>query len=129
MKGNPHMTLADTLMLRLADSALSYDERALLRCQIAGDFEHKGQYDAAREVLGELWVGVAERPKLDELSALTAAEVLLRAGTLTSWFGNVKQIAGAQDTAKDLISESASRFHALGEASSMGGNYASQKTW
>jgi tetratricopeptide (TPR) repeat protein len=42
------------------------------------------------------------------------AELLLRAGTLTGWLGSAKQIPGAQETAKDLISESASIFENLG---------------
>jgi hypothetical protein len=39
-------------------------------------------------------VGVGERPVLDELDEATAAEVLLRAGTLTGWLGSTKQIEG-----------------------------------
>lgn len=109
------MTLADSLTRRLAGETLSFDERARLRCQIACDLEHKGQYETAREVFGDLWLGIGQRPSLAGLTPLTAAEVLLRAGTLTSWLGNVEQIEGAQETAKDLISESASRFQALGE--------------
>src|SRR4030095_2474825 len=34
----------------------------------------------------------------------------LRTGTLTGWLGSAKQISGAQETAKDLISESATFF-------------------
>jgi CheY-like chemotaxis protein len=49
------------------------------------------------------------------LSELTAAEVLLRVGALSGWFGSIRQIQGAQDIAKDLISESITRFEALGE--------------
>jgi tetratricopeptide (TPR) repeat protein len=43
----------------------------------------------------------------------TAAEVLLQAGVLSGWLGKRK---GAQDAAKDLISESAALFEKLGEA-------------
>jgi CheY-like chemotaxis protein len=87
----------------------------MLRCQIAADFEHKGQYESARDALGELWQGVGQRPALEGLSELTAADVLLRAGTLSGWFGSVQQIEGVQDAAKDLISESIARFQSLGE--------------
>lgn len=109
------MTLADTLLRRLDDPALSRDERASLRCRAAADFEHRGQYEAAREALGDLWRGTGERPALEGLSERAAAEVLLRAGALSGWLGSVRQIEGAQDAAKDLISESISRFQALGE--------------
>ena len=109
------MTLAETLLKQLENPALSRDERAQLQCQIAADFEHRGQYDAARDALGELWQGVGKRPVLEGLSELTAAEVLLRAGTLSGWFASASQDRAAQAAAKDLISESITRFEALGE--------------
>jgi CheY-like chemotaxis protein len=109
------MTLADSLLRQLDDPTLSHDERAQLRCQIAADFEHRGQYAPARDALGELWRGVGQRPALEGLTKRTAAGVLLRAGTLSGWLGSVQQIEGAQDAAKDLISESIARFQALAE--------------
>jgi CheY-like chemotaxis protein/tetratricopeptide (TPR) repeat protein len=109
------MTLAETLLKQLENPALSRDERAQLQCQIAADLEHRGQYEAAREVLAELWQGVGQRPALKELSDLTVAEVLLRVGTLSGWFASAIQDKDKQETAKDLISESITRFEALGE--------------
>jgi CheY-like chemotaxis protein len=109
------MTLTDSLFRQLEDPTLSVDERARLRCQIAADFEHRGQYETARDALGELWRGVGLRPALEGLTGHTAAEVLLRAGALSGWLGSVQQIEGAQDAAKDLISESIAKFQALGE--------------
>jgi CheY-like chemotaxis protein/tetratricopeptide (TPR) repeat protein len=108
------MTLAETMLKQLENPVLSRDERAQLQCQIAADFEHGGQYEAARDALGGLWQGIGERPTLEGLSELTAAEVLLRVGSLSGYLGSIKQIEGAQDKAKDLISESIARFHALG---------------
>jgi CheY-like chemotaxis protein len=109
------MTLAETLLQQLENRALSRDERAQLQCQIAADFEHRGQYESAREVLAELWQGVGQRPVIKGLSELAAAEVLLRAGTLSGWFASAQQDKEKQETAKDLISESITRFEALGE--------------
>jgi len=109
------MTLAETLVKQLENPALSRDERAQLQCQIAADFEHRGQYDSARDALGELWQGVGQRPALKGLSELTAAEVLLRAGTLSGWFASAAQDRAAQAAAKDFISESITRFEALSE--------------
>jgi tetratricopeptide (TPR) repeat protein len=63
--------------------------------------------------MGELWARVGEYPALDELGEATAAEVLLRAGVLTGWLGSTRQIEGAQETAKDLITESVRRYEAL----------------
>jgi CheY-like chemotaxis protein len=114
-KASPHMTLAETLLKELENRALSHDERAQLQCQIAADFEHRGQYDAAREVLAELWQGIGQRPALKGLSELAAAEVLLRAGTLSGWFASAIQDKEKQEAAKDLISESITRLEALGE--------------
>ena len=109
------MTLAESLLGQLEDASLSRDEQMRLRCQAAAELERRGQYEAAREALGDLWRGVGQRPALEGLSELTAAEVLLRAGTLSGWFGSARQIEDGQDTAKDLIGESISRFLSIGE--------------
>jgi CheY-like chemotaxis protein len=110
------MTLAETLLKQLENPALSRDERAQLQCQIAADFEHRGEYESAQNALGELWQGVGKRPALEGLSELTAAEVLLRVGSLSGWLGSVRQTEEAQEKAKDLISESIMRFQVIGEA-------------
>jgi CheY-like chemotaxis protein len=109
------MTLTETVLKQLENPALSRDERAQLQCQIAADLEHRGQYDAARDVLGELWRGIGKRPALEGLCELTIAEVLLRVGSLSGYLGSIRQIDKAQDDAKDLISESITRFESLGE--------------
>ena len=114
-KASPHMTLAETLVKQLGNNALSRDERAQIQCQIAADFEHRGEYESARAALAEWWNGIGERPPLEGLSELTAAELLLRAGSLSGYLGSVRQIEGAQEAAKDLISESITRFQRLGE--------------
>ncbi len=67
------MKLAETLLSQFSYLALTYDERTLLRCRIAEDLEYRGQYEAARDVLGELWQGVLQRPKLAGQTDLTAA--------------------------------------------------------
>ena len=107
------MTLADERLKELDNHSLTKDERALLRCRLAADLIHKGQYDDACEALGDLWQGAGGRPNLEGLGERAAAEVLLQAGVLSGWLGKVK---GAQDAAKDLISESAALFEKLGEA-------------
>jgi CheY-like chemotaxis protein/tetratricopeptide (TPR) repeat protein len=109
------MTLAETLSRQLENPTLSHDERAMLRCQIAADFEHRGQYDAACDALAELWQGVGQKPRLEGLSELTTAEILLRVGALSGWSASATQDKEGQAAAKDLISESITRFEALGE--------------
>lgn len=107
------MTSVNELLQQIADTSLTHDERTLLRCRLAKTLEDTGNFEAAREAMGEIWSRVGERPMLDGLSPVAAAYVLLRVGVLTGWIGSVKQIEGAQDLAKDLISESVSQFETL----------------
>jgi CheY-like chemotaxis protein/tetratricopeptide (TPR) repeat protein len=107
------MIISSQLLHEIADPTLTHDERALLRCRLAKELEDIGNYEAAREAMGELWPEIGGRPALDELSEATAAEVLLRVGALTGWLGSARQIKGAPETAKNLINESIARFGAL----------------
>jgi len=107
------MRLARDLLHQIANQNLSESERANLRCRLAGQLQEAGNYEAASETLGELWQGVCERPKLDGLTDATSATVLLRVGSLTRDIGSAGQIKGAQETAKDLLTESISLFQAL----------------
>lgn len=109
------MIISSQLLHQIADSTLPEDERARLRCQLAKGLEDVGNYEAAREAMGELWPSVGERPRVDGLNQVMAAEVLLRVGVITGWIGSAKQIVGAQRLAKDLISESIRSFEALGD--------------
>ena len=109
------MNLASQLLRQLDNAALSLTERAQLRCQLAKDLEESGNYEGARAAMGDIWQRVGERPQLTGLEQPACAEVLLRAGSLTGWIGSSHQIEGAQEIAKDLISESASIFEALEE--------------
>lgn len=109
------MIVSSQLLHQIADPTFPKNERARLRCQLAKQLEDVGNYETAREAMGELWPRVGERPVLDELDEATAAEVLLRVGALTGWLGSTRQIEGAQETAKNLISESITRFEALRE--------------
>lgn len=98
--------------LRLNDPDLTPDQRALLRCHIASELTHAGRYEAAREALGEMWRGIGNRPETKGLSILTTAEVLLQCGVLSGWLGSVRPTPGAQEQAKDLISEALRTFQA-----------------
>ncbi|HEY6189588.1 MAG TPA: tetratricopeptide repeat protein [Pyrinomonadaceae bacterium] len=98
---------------QLNNKNLSPDERAELRCQFAKQREDEGQYEAARQAMGELWQRIGEHPVIEGLQPSVAGEVLLRAGVLTGWIGSCQQIEDAQETAKNLISESISIFESL----------------
>jgi tetratricopeptide (TPR) repeat protein len=52
---------------------------------------------------------------VEGLDESTAAEVLLQVGALSGWLGASRQVQGAQEAAKDLISESGRLFERLGE--------------
>jgi tetratricopeptide (TPR) repeat protein len=107
------MSTPSELLHRIADPALTHDEQARLRCELAKEFEDIGNYEAARSAMGELWRGVGHRPGLENLDQATAADVLLRAGVLTGWLGCAKRVEGTLEAAKDLISESLTHFEAL----------------
>jgi len=109
------MNLQTQLLHRIDDPTLNRSERAQLRCQLARELEEAGNYEAARSAMGELWQRVDSRPHLEGLDERTAAEVLLRAGTLSGWIGSAKQIERAQEIAKNLISESRAIFDSLHE--------------
>ena len=107
------MSHVNQLFHRIADPNLPHDERMRLRCQLSKELEDTGNFEAAREAMGDLWSRVGEKPVVEELEPEVAAEVVLRAGVLTGWIGSVKQIEGAQELAKNLISESVNRFEAI----------------
>jgi tetratricopeptide (TPR) repeat protein len=104
------MTLAEEQLGQLDNPSLTREERALLRCRVAGEFIHAGQYEAAREALGELWRGLGERPEVDGMPPAVAAEALLQCGTLTGLLGSAVNVSGGQERAKDLLSEAAREF-------------------
>jgi CheY-like chemotaxis protein/tetratricopeptide (TPR) repeat protein len=101
------------LLHRINDPTLSVNERAQLRCQLAKQLELAWHFEAARKAMGNLWQRVGERPAVEGLDQPTRAEVLLRAGSLTGWIGSSRQIEGAQETAKNLITESITIFDSL----------------
>ena len=81
--------------------------------KLVAELQNRGEYEAACEALGGFWLGIGKRPDVGNLSAAQQAEVLLRVGTLSGWLGSSGQIPGAQEFAKDLISESLRAFEAL----------------
>lgn len=82
-------------------------------CEFAKNLEEAGEFESACEVLRPFWGGLLLPPNTTGLTDEAKAELLLRAGTLTGFLGSSKQIAGAQEVAKDFISESATIFEEL----------------
>src|ERR1051325_2453963 len=92
---------------------LPVTDNILPLCELAKNLAEAGEFENACEVLQPFWKGVLHRPETTGLTEGAKAELLLRAGALTGWLGSAKQITGAQEAAKDLISESASIFETL----------------
>lgn len=107
------MELETQLLHLIDDSALSCDERVLVRCEYAKRLEEAGNYDAARDVLSDFWQRVGERPQTEGMDQRAAAELLLRVGVLLGWIGSTRQSQGAQEQAKSLISESMALYESL----------------
>jgi tetratricopeptide (TPR) repeat protein len=105
---------ADERLKELDNPSLTENERVLLRCRVAADFIHRGQYEAAREALGELWLGIGQRPPERNQPPAVDAEALLQCGTLTGWLGSARNVSGAQEQAKDMLSEAERKFRAQG---------------
>jgi tetratricopeptide (TPR) repeat protein len=59
-----------------------------------------------------LWRGVGTRPNTEGLKPETVAYVFFCTGTLTGWIGSRHQIKDAQETARNLITESITYYEA-----------------
>src|SRR5215813_6625911 len=86
---------------------------AKVACEKARKLERAGDYEGARSALGKLWSRIGERPLVDELAPDMQAEVLWRVGALSGWLGSANQIPGAQEFARDLLTESITLFESL----------------
>jgi tetratricopeptide (TPR) repeat protein len=106
------MELHVSLLESQAD--ISAVENIVPLCELAKNLEEAGEFESAIETLHSFWQGPTHRPEVSGLPAAASAELLLRTGALTGWVGSAKQIPGAQEVAKDLLSESAAAFSSLG---------------
>ena len=103
----------ETKTLNKSPEQIPVDADVAQRCRVAKKLTSVGNYEGAREALGELWGGIGAHPKIEGLPLNEQAELLLRAGALSGWLGSSAQVSGAQGFAKDLISESIRAFEAL----------------
>lgn len=92
----------------------SVADNVLPLCELAKGLEDAGEFERAAETLRPFWKGLPHRPETEGLRDEAKAELLLRTGMLTGWLGSAKQVAGAQEIAKDLMSESAALYETLG---------------
>ena len=100
-------------LIKRSKETSQWDPEARRRCEKACALERAGDYEGARAALGKLWTRIGERPAIDQLPPDTRAEVLWRVGALSGWLGSANQIAGAQEFARDLLTESVTLFETL----------------
>ena len=100
---------------RSTETRLYGDVQVRRACESARKLERAGDYEGARLELRKFWTKIGVRPVVDHLPSPTKAEALLRVGSLSGWLGSEKQIPGAQEFARDLLSESVRLFESLGE--------------
>ena len=99
---------------KLNTSHLSRDEEALYRCEIALAQKDKANIEGALEIIFPLWQGVGSRPDTQGLEPETAANVFLCTGILTGWIGARSQIKDAQESARNLITQSITIYESNG---------------
>jgi len=100
---------------KLHTSHLPANAEAQVRCEAALERRDAGDYEGAEDALRPFWKGVGTRPKTEGLHPSIAAEVLFCAGVLTGFVGSQIQAEGAQETAKDFITESILYFESAGD--------------
>lgn len=83
-------------------------------CRAAAEREERGEDEQACEILGALWAGPGTVPEVNKLAMPEAAQLLTRAGVLTTKLGSKRQIKGWQELSKDLLSQGAEIAEAAG---------------
>jgi tetratricopeptide (TPR) repeat protein len=108
--------MATEILLRPESGAVGTQQSASSAFRAAWELSNIGEYEAARQALRGFWGTIGERPRTEGLAPAERAELLLRAGALSGWLGSTGQVSGAQQFAKDLISEGLRAFEALGNS-------------
>ena len=73
-------------------------------------FEKMGRYDDAFSEIQEIWTDRDQLPNVKDFDARTAAEIILRCGSLIGFLGQYKQLPNAQEKSKNLLTEARNRF-------------------
>jgi tetratricopeptide (TPR) repeat protein len=104
----------DSLLTTERASVTAQPRSAGTAFRAAWELSNIGEYEAAKNALSGFWDRIGERPRIEGLAPVDQAELLLRVGALSGWLGSTAQVAGAQQFAKDLITEGMRSFEALG---------------
>ena len=86
------------------------NDEALRRCKTALELKDREDYAGAQKTMRPYWTRIGEPPKTTGLDRSATGEVLLCVGILTSWIGSKNQISEAQETAKNLLTQSITYF-------------------
>lgn len=76
----------------------------LKRCVRASELIYSGQYEQAREALGDLWRGIGERPEMGTHAQEVNAETLLQCGRLSGFLADAQGV-DLHERVTDLLSE------------------------
>ena len=101
--------LETRLLDHIYTSDLSPSEMVEACCTLAREQLEIGDFDAGCAALNRWW-SLGEWPRLDGLSQLAAAELLLTAGTLSGWVASTKHVQGGQKAAENLLSAAKAFF-------------------
>jgi tetratricopeptide (TPR) repeat protein len=82
-------------------------QRVLFCCRAANEREDRGEDEQACDLLAEFWNGPGTVPNVNNLATAETAQLLTRAGILTTKLGSKRQIEGWQELSKDLLSRAA----------------------
>lgn len=74
------------------------------------ELERCGKYEEALAELRDVWEDTATFPNVEHFDARSAAEIILRCGSLIGFLGHNKQIPNAQEKSKNLLTEARHRF-------------------
>lgn len=72
--------------------------------------ERSGRYDEAIQELDDIWQDKGSMPNVENFDKRTAANIILRCGSLIGFLGHSKHIPGSQEKSKNLITEAHKRF-------------------
>ncbi len=106
--------MATETLLRTESRTFSTPQSVREALRTARELSIIGEYEAARQTLGRYWDGLGQRPRTAGLDPEDQAELLLRVGALSGWLGSTGGVSGAQQFAKDLITEGLRAYEGLG---------------
>lgn len=75
--------------------------------------ERCGKYEEAFAEVSVFWTDTGKSPEVDDLAPRSAAEVLLRCGSLIGFYGHNRQLPDSQEVSKNLLTQAHQRFTAL----------------